>query len=258
MNRDLRFLGDISQDDRLLAARILDNADQSENKYTEKFTFFLDEHQQMLAKKVLSSVCFENYSFFGGYEDAQRKILGTFAPYSVPDNSAFPLKAFTFEHRKADRLSHRDYLGCLMSLGIDRATVGDIIVSDGAAVVFVCDKVAPFVSGIEKIGRVGVKIREGFDLGEIPKQQYSEISGTVASMRFDCVLSLALRISREKAAELIRSGLAELDCVAVTAVDAAVSCGSVFSARGYGKFRIDTLGSVTKKDRIFITVKKYI
>lgn len=258
MHRDLGFLGNASEEDKLLAAKILDNAEISENKYTDRFTFFLDEHQQTLCRKVLASVCFENYLLFGGYENAQRCILGIFAPYSSPDKDLFPLKAYTFSYRKADVLTHRDFLGCLMSLGIERSTVGDIIVSDGCSVVFVCDTVAVLVNGIEKVGRVGVKVTEGFDIDMIPEQKYQDINGTVASLRFDCVLSLALRISREKAAELIRSGLAELNYSVSAATDTAVSAGDVFSARGFGKFRLDAVGNVTKKDRLFITVKKYV
>ena len=258
MHRDLGFLGNVTQEDKLLAAKILDNVEISENKYSDRFTFFLDEHQQTVCRMVLASVCFENYIFYGGYENAQRCIIGLFAPYSTPVSDAFPLKAFTFSYRKAYVLTHRDFLGCLMSLGIERSTVGDIIVSDGCTIVFVCDTVASLVSGIEKVGKVGVKVTEGFDKQIIPEQKYQDINGTVASLRFDCVLSLALRISREKAADLIRSGLAELNYSVSVSTDTAVSNGDVFSARGYGKFRLDAVGNVTKKDRLFITVKKYV
>lgn len=258
MDRNIGFLGALSHEDRLLAAKVLDAAEMSEDKYMNKFTFFLDEHQQMLCRKVLGSVCFENYRFFGGYDTAQRQILGTFAPYSDTEDDIFPITAFTFTYRKSDHLTHRDFLGCLMSLGIERDTVGDIIVSEGRAVVFVCDTVALLVSAIDKVGRVGVKVREGFELSAIPIQEYRELSGTVASLRLDCVLSLALRISREKAADLIRSAGAEVNYVSVYAADARLSAGDVFSVRGYGKFRLDDEGAATKKDRIFITVKKYV
>lgn len=258
MNRDLGFLSILSHEDKLLAARVLDAAEMSEEKHMDKFTFFLDEHQQMLCRKVLGSVCFEKFRFFGGYDTAQRQILGTFAPYSEPEDIDFPIKAFTFTYRRSDHLTHRDFLGCLMSLGIERDTVGDIIVSEGRTVVFVCDSVALPVGALEKIGRVGVKVSEGFELDAIPVQEYKDISGTVASLRLDCVLSLALRISREKAADLIRSTGAEVNYVSVNSQDTRLCGGDVFSVRGYGKFRLADDGVATKKDRIFITVKKYV
>lgn len=258
MSRNIGFLGTLSHEDKLLAAKVLDAAEMSEEKYMDKFTFFLDDHQQMLCRRVLGSVCFDNYRFFGGYDTAQRKALGTFAPYSEPESTEFPIKAFTFSYRKADHLTHRDFLGSLMSLGIERDTVGDIIVSEGRAVVFVCDSVASSVGAVDKVGRVGVKVGEGFELADIPVQEYRDLSGTVASLRLDSVLSLALRISREKAANLIRTTGADVNYITVYSPNTRLSGGDVFSVRGYGKFRLDDEGTATKKDRIFITVKMYV
>lgn len=257
MNDSLSFLGQISDEDKLLAGRVLDSIRLSEDKYINKFTFFLDEHQRALCEKVLASVCFKNYMFFGGYETAERNVLGIFAPYNDPDEKDFPIKALSFSYRPADRLSHRDFLGCLMSLGIERDTVGDIIVSDGKTAVFLYETVSGRAVMIDKIGRVGVKVNEGFDLSIIPKQEYIVIEGTVASLRIDSVLGLVLRISREKASALIRSGNIQLNHTVNTSTDHKLAAGDIISARGYGKFRLDEIGALTKKERIHIVVKKF-
>lgn len=258
MKNSLSFLGQLSDEDKLLAGRIVDSIDACREKYVNRFTFFLNEHEQSLCTKVLASECFEDYLFFGGYEGAQRCILGMFAPYSEHDISAFPIKAVSFSFRKTDRLTHRDFLGCLMSQGINRNTVGDIIVSEGQAVVFICDSVADSALSLEKIGRTGVKTVEGMNGITMPEQKYSSTEGTVASLRLDSVLSVALRLSREKAVALIRSGSVQVNYEVIDLSDRKLSQGDVFSAKGYGKYTLAEIGQVTKKDRIHIKVNKYI
>ncbi|MBR6102746.1 MAG: RNA-binding protein [Ruminococcus sp.] len=257
MKNSLSFLGTLSPEDKLLAGRVIEMAETAAEKYISKFTFFLDERQKALCKKVLASVCVEDHLFFGGYDNAERTVLGISAPYSPLSEEVFPFKALTFSFRESDKLSHRDFLGCLMGLGIQRDTVGDIIVSDGRAVVFVYDTVAPLAEGIEKVGRVGVKVREGFDLSVIPQKSFLPIEGTVASLRLDSVAALAFHISREKAAALIRSGGIELNYAVQYSADRKVEQGDVFSSRGRGKFRVEEIGSLTRKDRIHIKINKY-
>lgn len=258
MTDSLSFLGQLSHEDKLLAGRVLDSVEASGEKYINKYTFFLDEHQKTLCQKVLASVCCDNYMFYGGYEGAQRTVLGIFEPYSEPVPDAFPLKAVCFSFRKEDILTHRDFLGCIMSLGVERDTVGDILVSEGSAVVFVYDTVYSDVSALERIGRVGVKTGGDLSSFSFPEQKYISAEGTVASMRIDSVLAVALRLSREKSAALIRSGAVQLNYVVLTGTDAGVSEGDIISAKGYGKFIVRSVGSATKKGRIHITVDKYI
>lgn len=258
MDHSLSFLGDISYEDKLLAGRILDSIRITEDKYINKFTFFLNEHQTELSRKVLASMRFENYLFFGGYEKAQRCILGLFPPYTEPDITAFPLKTVSFSFRKSDSLTHRDLLGCIMSRGVERDTVGDIIVSEGEAAVFVYDTVADDVLLIEKIGRVGVSSRLSTGDIKLPEQKFQSVEGTIASLRLDCVTGLALRISREKASSLINSGSVQVNSMPVTSVSFLLEEGDVFSVKRFGKFVVYQVGSKTKKDRIHIKVNKYI
>ena len=257
MKTGLSFLGHLSDEDKLLAEKVSDMIRAAEEKYINKFTFFLDERQQALCEKVLRSHCCENYVFFGGYESAERRILGVSAPYCELKGEAFPLHPLTFAYRIVDRLTHRDFLGCLMAQGIRRDTVGDILVLEGKTVVFVYDTVKNIASQISKIGRVGVKVSSGFDSSMIPKQVFEPVEGTVASLRLDCVLALAVRLSREKASALIRSGLCEVNHFVCTAADTSLSEGDVFSARGFGKFRLEAVGSPTKKDRLHLIINKY-
>ena len=257
-NKNFSFLHDISDDDRILLSRVLDWTSMAEEKYITKFSSFLDERQCGLCRQVLESEKYENYTFWGGYDDAERQILCVYAPYSDVEKEVFPLKAVTYKYRKTDKLSHRDFLGSLMALQITRDCVGDIIVGEGQACAFVRDTVADEALGISKIGRVGVKSSLGFEKQLIPKHEFREISGTVASMRTDCIVSMALRVSREKAAALIKNSSVEVNCAHCDSVKYLLKPGDKFSVRGYGKFLFKSADGMTKKDRVHITICKYI
>ena len=137
------FLKNLSKSDCLLIDKIIDWVNIANEKYTEKFSFFLDCRQSKIAKQVLDSLKFDNYKLYGGYEDAHRLILGVFPPYSKADNYDFPVKGLTFTYRKCDVLTHCDVLGSLMSLKISRDCIGDIIIGEGKAIVFAVDKILP-------------------------------------------------------------------------------------------------------------------
>lgn len=255
---DLSFLGKISNEDRVMLNRLLDWTEAASEKYIDKFSFFLDERQKALCEKVLRSTGFDNYRFFGGYEGAQRTVLGLFAPYSEHSDDDFPIIPLTFSYRQADKLSHRDFLGCIMAQRVSRESVGDIIVSGGKTVVFLYKTVVNEISCLDKIGRVGVKVSQEFDESIVPVQEFQQIDSTVASLRLDCVLSAALKISREKASALIKSKGAEVNYTSVYAPDLQITEGSVFSVKGCGKFILETVGGISKKERIHITLQKYV
>lgn len=258
MKDRLSFLGQLSEQDKLLVNKVADMIDICENKYIRRFTFFLDEHQKALCEKVLASYCFAGFMFFGGYPEASRTVLGLFPPFCEPDSNDFPVKLLNFTYRKEDKLTHRDFLGSFMAQKIERDTIGDIIVSEGMTVAAVYDTVAADIESITKIGRVGVKVLQAEQSFELPQQKFDVIEGTVASVRLDSVVSLALRISREKASALIKGSGIDLNYNTVYSADLKLEQGDVFSTRGYGKFRLEAIGAQTKKDRIHITVYKFV
>jgi RNA-binding protein YlmH len=104
---------------------------------------------------------------------------------------------------------------------------------------------------------VGVEIDDDCEILLSAEQNFREITGTVASLRFDSVLSLALNRSRSRTAEIIGSGYAEVNFFPVSDKTYTMNKGDVFSARGFGKYRLEEISGITKKGRIHITVLKY-
>ena len=247
-----------TEDEKIFLAQIIDMIKITRNRNVMKFSSFLNEREAILATNCLNREMCSNFTFFGGYDDATRKILGIFPDYINEHRSLFPIKPLTFTYKKEYNLSHRDFLGALMSLQVKRDVIGDILVGEGRTVAFVKDSISPLIlNEVSKIGRIGVSVERGISCDLPTDQNYEEIDGTVSSLRLDCVVSLATRLSRGKASSFIKSSgviLNHIDCY-----DCSKSLieGDVLSIKGYGKYKLSSIGGNTKKGRIHISIKKY-
>lgn len=240
----------------LLLARVEDLAEQCRTKQYPVFLGFLDPAQHTLAADRLkySGLCF---SFWGGYEDAERVYLGIF-PGQDEDRDNFPFACLEFAYRTEDSLGHRDFLGSLMALRIKREAVGDICVEPGRCFLFLTLPAAQVAQDeLVKIGRVGVTVSR-VSMGELTfTRSFLPVSGTAASLRLDGIVALLGNLSRTAAAKLITTGLVALNGVAVVNGDRQVAPGDRISIRGVGKFIYDGQDGVSRKDRLRLTFKKY-
>ena len=164
----------------------------------------------------------------------------------------------TFTYRAGDKLTHRDFLGSFMALGVERDVIGDILVGEGRCVAFFRQEMAPyFLDNIRKIGRVGVKAEEGAKEPLPVRREFKELSGVVASQRLDCLVAFLCKTSREKAAGLITAGLVMRNHRESLSPSQRTEEGDVLSIRGHGKFQIDRLGPLTSKGRLSVLCRKY-
>ncbi len=250
-------MGSISEDS-LLKARIKDAAELCERRDIPCFLGFLDERQRAAAEGMLRSHRQIAHRFFGGHPEAERTLLGLFPPYmEESDDAVFPLTAVGFSFRGA--LTHRDFLGAILACEIKREKIGDILCGDGIAVVFADEKIAPFLAEqLEKVGNVGVTVQLPYD-GALPAAHtFRDIRDTVASPRLDALVRVCIGASREEAARRIVAGLVARNHQPCLSASAEVREGDVLSIRGEGRFRVETLGPLTRKGRLNILVKKYV
>ncbi|MEG0899732.1 MAG: YlmH/Sll1252 family protein [Oscillospiraceae bacterium] len=249
----------LDKDEEMFASKIQDMFDISSTRNVTKFSSFLDERQQIICQYVASKYSSNNIMYFGGYDNSQRKMLGIFADYDEKAETSFPITALTFKFRNQDILSHRDFLGALMNLRIKRESVGDILVEEGRTVAFLNSKISDIVlSDIAKIGNTGVKIQLGFqDLSSF-QQKFIEINGTVSSLRLDCIISMFMNISRDKASDIICAKLVHINSILCTDRANVISENDKISVKGFGKILIDNVGNLTKKNRIHIICKKFL
>lgn len=249
----------LDDDMKLIVSRASDMTELCEKRFSPVFSEFLTEGEAACAEKFLRYICCERYRFFGGYEGAQRVVLCVFPEYCEPEDGEYPIRLVRFDSRAAGGLTHRDYLGSLMGMGITRNRTGDIICDENGAYAFLSPAAADMaLSGIEKIGRVGVKARAADGEAVSRNDKFSIITASAASLRLDCIVAAAVKVSREKAAILIRSGAVSVNHGVIESVSENVPEGAVLSVRGEGRFILSEVGGVTKKNRYHITIKKYI
>lgn len=248
-----------TEEEKIFIAQITDMIKIAQNRNVTKFSSFLNEREAILATNCLNREMCRNFVFYGGYDGATRNILGIFPDYISEHQSLFPIQPITFTYKSEYNLSHRDFLGALMSLQVKRDVIGDILVGEGRTVAFVKDSIAPLVLGeISKIGRIGVKVEHGINCDLPINNRYEEIDGIVSSLRLDSVVSLATRLSRSKASSYIKSNGVNLNYIDCYDCSKSLIEGDVISIKGYGKYKLSTIGGNTKKGRIHISIKKYI
>ena len=213
-----------------------------------------------------------HYLVFGGYAEAERTRIHFLPDYMEGVSDARELAEYGYGSTVAAleikgsgyrRLTHRDYLGSLLGLGVERDVVGDVLVfgeSGEWAVVF-CDGGIKefFLSHLEKIANDKVKVAE-LDLEriELPQRSFAAINDTVASARFDCIVAALCSLSRERAKEVITAGLAELDYEAEERPDRTVNAPCTVSVRGQGKFRVLSVTDKTRKGRYRLVAEKFL
>ena len=246
----------LNEEERYLSAHIADLQRLSVRSGVPRFSLFLNEREAVVAdNSVKGSPC-----FYGGYDGAARVICGftedTYAS-ELPPSDVFPIVPLTFVFRERDVLSHRDFLGAMLSLEIKRELVGDILTAEGYAVVFVHETAAELIAALDKIGKVGVRCERGITR-PLPAQQTQRIDTTVSSLRLDCIVSAAVNTSRERSASLIKSGIVNADFSPCLNVSAEVKENTVISVRGHGRYRLSEIIGPTRKGRIRIVIEKYI
>ena len=248
---------DFSED--TLRSRIEDTVRLCDKRSAPCFLGFLDLREQAVARQALSSFPVEQWALTGGYEEAERAILAVFPSYFTLADVELPLCAVGFRYRPIRTLTHRDFLGTLLSLGIRRDKIGDILCGNGLTVVLLRQEIAPFVcEQVEKIGGEGVTVIPDYD-GELPlSKEYTELHETVASPRLDAVVKALLHSSREAAAQLIRAGAVSLDHRVVESVSTPLSAPCTVSVRGSGRYLIDQIGPETKKGRLNLLARKCV
>lgn len=251
-------LKNLTGDEKNLVLHLTDLAQLCRRRNKPCFSAFLNERQTELAKGAMQSIGEYNYSFWGGYEGASRVMLCVYPEYCEPLKDDFPFVCLNVAFRKADSLSHRDFLGALMSLGIKRETVGDIIVQKGIASFFVKSDLEQYVtSQISKIGRVGVEFCDKTADFEAELQNFEEKSRVVSSLRIDSVVSAATGLSRSKAQKAVASGLVAINFEIKYNTDCKVCSGDKISVRGYGKFTVLFNGDMSKKGKYIILLKQF-
>lgn len=249
-------------EERMLLAKVLDRQNQAEQKNIPVCTDFLSPHERTLAEDVLraAGIPADAYTASGGYEGAERQMLLFLPDWQTPEMAEFPVRYLRASYRPEYSLTHRDFLGSLMGMGIVREKVGDLLVDAQSCDLIVADSVAEFLlREWTQAGKAPLKVAlvEAQDL-HVPEIRCEELRDTVQSLRLDAVAATGFRMSRGKAADLIAGGHVEVNWRDCIKPDHLLAEGDTVSARGFGKFKLEQVSGTTRKGRTGIVLKRYI
>lgn len=248
-----------NKDEQILAGRLSDLAKTCYNRNIPVFSGFLNLNEQNILnslKNEFSDICI---LLDGGYEYAERRIA-VFLPYEGYDYQ-LPVSIIKIEADKrfADNLTHRDFLGALMNLGIERSLLGDIIISDGAAYVFCLEKISGYIlDNLTRVRNDYVRCTGDCVIDKDFSPSYKEITGSVASLRLDAMISLAFGESRSHSVSAIEGGLVFINGKLITTNAYNLKEGEIISVRGKGRFRYMYTKGETKKGRYMVVLKLYV
>lgn len=245
---------------KLLTARINDLIRLCEKRGEAIFSDFLDGGSAAFAEDELRSAYGYNTMLFGGYAGAERRIFGIFPEWREAEEEEFPITALRIDAPRFRSLTHRDYLGTLMSLGIDRCKTGDILTDEDGAWVFLREDIAEYAErNVNKIANIGVKTHlESMSGFTPPRIKTVERACVCASARLDAVTASALNLSRGAAEKLISGGCVKVNHRETLDRSKQLSQGDLLSVRGKGRFILKEIGANTGKGRLHIIIEKFV
>lgn len=236
---------------KITANRLADLEEKSLSRGITMYSAFLNPAEYMCLANN------KNARLFGGYTDAIYKIAAF--SENLPEYDMFPITAIKIIPYEKGVLTHRDYLGGILGLGLKRNVTGDIIVTDDAAVVYCVENIADFiVDNLKSVGRVSVKTVKTALTDAAANVKFKEICAFVSSLRLDNVLSAAVGVSRQNAVKLLKDGCVKLNYIDETKADKRVNEKDILSVRGVGKFIFDGVSGTSKKDRLRVNIRKYV
>ena len=251
----------MNKEELLLQKRL---AELSRIAYTREivtFSEFLNLNELNILHTTPKDMLLSQYKTYGGYGLSERQ-MAAFLPDALYYDYQYPIQIIEISpvNRKfAEELSHRDYLGAVMNLGIERCKLGDILIEDGKAILFAKEELAGYImEHLTRIRHTTVKtsILSAFEDSYEPR--YEELKGTVASVRLDTVLSLAYPLSRSKITGLIEGARVFVNGKLVTSNGYRLKEGDILSVRKMGRIGYNGILYETKKGRYMVSIRKYI
>lgn len=246
------------KDQHLVLRKVLDMLERVVEYYSIEHTDFLDPYQRKLCYSFLNRFQEVSFAEEGGLENAERKSIILYPSYMSRNEIESPIQALKINGGfKFRELTHRDYLGAIMSLGIKRDKIGDILIHKNYGNIITFKEITDCIKyNLDMINKEPVSFTE-VEVSELieVEEEFIEKSLTLASFRLDVFVSAICNLSREKSSLLIKNGYVKVNWQTIDSISKEVHEDDMISIRGFGRAKISNFTGKTKKDRNKIIVK---
>lgn len=258
------FVPPRSEEEQLMMRRAQDLFFTAEARGVPRHSGFLTAREQDLCLAAMHKCGCKTYAFNGGWPGAERKVL-CIVPQDCPWQEE-PVQCVELRlslPAGAAAPEHRDYLGALMGLAIDRSCLGDILPdtrTPGLAYLFCLENKVDFICReLTSVGKFPLQasVCNAEKAAAVPQPERALKTGTVPSLRLDAVLSEIMGTGRSQAAEYIAAGRVEINHLPEQRQHAEVFAGDIFTVRGRGRWQLTQIKGKSKKDRVIIEYFQY-
>lgn len=251
----------MNKEENYLKNRFIELANIAYERNIYTYTDFLNLNEISILNSYKNLLPPVNLELAGGNNYAERKIA-IFSPVDVCYKEELPIsiiKIAPINSQYADKLSHRDFLGAILNLGINRNKIGDIFVKDNIAFVYCNEDIAEYIiSNLYKIKHTMITV-QNYNLTDIDlKPELKQIKGTVANIRLDSLIATAFCTSRSSIISYIESGKVFVNGKLITSNGYTVKDNDIISVRGKGRFLYDGQLGVTQKGRNIVSIQLYV
>lgn len=255
------------QEDKICLSQVLDKIEFSKTREKIEHTDFLDMYQISLVENFLRKIKFENYKFYGAYEESERKILiiypEKYNESMLEKNYSKMLKVVrvSLPEEEKGKYTHRNYLGGIVKLGLKREKVGDILVSDDGADIVVVEDFAEILKqelpNLTRFEKTDITIEE---IKNIRKKEIKLelIKIIVPSLRLDNIVSDLAKTSRNKAAQIINQERVFVNGQNETKLSKQIKLQDIITIRGKGRFIVKEFAGTTRSGRTVVVIEKYV
>lgn len=251
----------MQKEEHMFQKRLIELSKIAYHRGIVTYSDFLNLNELNILHSIPKHELYTPYVTYGGYEFSERQMVA-FLPDALCCGYQYPITALKIQpiqKKFADQLSHRDYLGSLMNLGIDRSKIGDILVTESETIVFVHPSLESYITGeLTRIRYTSVMVTpvQLDDVTYTPK--FKKITGSISSVRLDSLLALAFSSSRSKLVTLIETGKVFVNGKCILSNGFQLKEEDIVSVRGMGRFQYIETQSQTKKGRFYVLIHLYI
>lgn len=242
--------------------RILDLAKGAWQQNRYQYTDFLSPAELDILYRMSRELDFIHWECFGGNEASERQMAGFGSEEEMGYPGVFPIRLLEIlpaAEKFAEPLSHRDYLGALLNLGITRGLLGDIVVRPKGAYVYCSERITEFISeNLTRVKHTVVTAREVSLTLEDVRPTLEPVKKNVASERLDVIAAALCGCSRSRVLALFREKKVFVNGKIEENPGKTLKAGDRFSFRGIGKFLYEGVQSETKKGRFVVGIQKYV